>query len=293
MLIDATDAVQHKYWKYYDPGSFMNVSQNEIRRWSKLIPKFYCKADTIIGKIIDHYNENITIVIVSDHGFGPMNISKLEAERITGIKASPREVSILKILGFADIFEAFTVSQWSYFTLKKDNNSSIDFLDRLKDALEKIKESSTGKNIFSVKKIDYKTLQIGPGYYTEEHRDIVIDGNIFKSNDIFRYSVSEISGDHRPEGILIASGPQLKQNYQVNGASVLDVTPTILYLMGLPIPKHISGKILKDGIDSNYLENEPVKTSDFDLHLFKHDTVIDGINKSDLKKRLRDLGYIE
>lgn len=51
---------------------------------------------------------------------------------------------------------------------------------------------------------------------------------------------------HRPHGILAASGPSFAQNRSVHGANLLDITPTILHLFGLPTARDMAGKVLLD-----------------------------------------------
>ena len=49
-------------------------------------------------------------------------------------------------------------------------------------------------------------------------------------------------GCHRPFGIVCLNGPGLKQNDRLYGASILDVAPTILTLLGLPIGSDMDGR---------------------------------------------------
>ncbi|HUA67968.1 MAG TPA: alkaline phosphatase family protein, partial [Candidatus Saccharimonadales bacterium] len=49
-------------------------------------------------------------------------------------------------------------------------------------------------------------------------------------------------GCHRTFGIVCLKGPDLKKNDRLYGASVLDVTPTILALLGLPIGSDMDGR---------------------------------------------------
>jgi tetratricopeptide (TPR) repeat protein len=47
---------------------------------------------------------------------------------------------------------------------------------------------------------------------------------------------------HRQFGIAIASGPAIEPGEMLTGASVLDVTPTILHLLGLPVGRDMDGR---------------------------------------------------
>jgi predicted AlkP superfamily phosphohydrolase/phosphomutase/tetratricopeptide (TPR) repeat protein len=50
--------------------------------------------------------------------------------------------------------------------------------------------------------------------------------------------------EHRNYGIFALCGPGVRQNQTVHGVSVLDVTPTILHLFGLPAGEDMDGKVL-------------------------------------------------
>ncbi|MHC4429812.1 MAG: alkaline phosphatase family protein, partial [Planctomycetota bacterium] len=50
--------------------------------------------------------------------------------------------------------------------------------------------------------------------------------------------------DHEPDGIFLAAGPGIRRGARVEGASVLDLTPTLLYYLGLPVGKDMDGKVL-------------------------------------------------
>jgi len=52
-------------------------------------------------------------------------------------------------------------------------------------------------------------------------------------------------GDHRPNGILFMYGKNIVQNKQVN-ASIVDIVPTILAMMNVPLFTDFDGKVIKD-----------------------------------------------
>jgi tetratricopeptide (TPR) repeat protein len=56
---------------------------------------------------------------------------------------------------------------------------------------------------------------------------------------------------HREFGIFAAAGPGIRQGAHVFGASLLDITPTILTLFGLPCGKDMDGKPLTDALDAS------------------------------------------
>jgi predicted AlkP superfamily phosphohydrolase/phosphomutase len=50
--------------------------------------------------------------------------------------------------------------------------------------------------------------------------------------------------EHRDFGILALAGPGIKKDELLHGASVLDITPTVLALFGLPVGEDMDGKVL-------------------------------------------------
>jgi len=52
-------------------------------------------------------------------------------------------------------------------------------------------------------------------------------------------------GNHRPNAFAIATGPHFSAGEQLEGAHILDLTPTILTLLGLDPPAYMDGKVLE------------------------------------------------
>ena len=64
------------------------------------------------------------------------------------------------------------------------------------------------------------------------------------------------AAEHSPYGIVVVKGPGIKKDEQVFGASLIDVTPTLLHAFGLPVGKDMDGKVL-----TSIFENpEPIET---------------------------------
>jgi predicted AlkP superfamily phosphohydrolase/phosphomutase len=103
------------------------------------------------------------------------------------------------------------------------------------------------------------------------------------------------NAEHRQNGIYIARGYPVKKDFIQNAANVVDIAPTILYLMNLPVPDDMDGKVLVDSIDDDYLCTHPVET----IRSVQDDWVPDeekAYTEQDAKEvrdRLRGLGYLE
>jgi tetratricopeptide (TPR) repeat protein len=88
----------------------------------------------------------------------------------------------------------------------------------------------------------------------EECTVILISDHGFHSDHLRpRYIPNEPAGpayQHRDVGIFCAKGPNIKKDEIIYGASLLDITPTILTLMGFPVGEDMDGRPLVEIINA-------------------------------------------
>ena len=53
---------------------------------------------------------------------------------------------------------------------------------------------------------------------------------------------------HKVDGIVFMAGPDAKKDANISGATVLDITPTVLALFGLPTAQDMDGRIIEDAL---------------------------------------------
>jgi predicted AlkP superfamily phosphohydrolase/phosphomutase len=105
-----------------------------------------------------------------------------------------------------------------------------------------------------------------------------------------------LPGTHRPEGIVALAGAGLAAGRSLQ-ANLTDATPTILALLGLPVPAHIEGKSIVDIAP-------PAATGSFTAGRRDHpEGVLGGPHRplfdysreeqAIIEQRLADLGYLE
>ena len=105
------------------------------------------------------------------------------------------------------------------------------------------------------------------------------------------------SGSHvNPvDGTLILSGNIIKKNHKITNARVLDITPTLLYALGLPLGRDMDGKVLKDAFETQYLDKHPIKyIPSYDAYNFKtHRKSFTSTSDEKIKEHLKSLGYLK
>jgi hypothetical protein len=136
------------------------------------------------------------------------------------------------------------------------------------------------------------------------------------------------SGRHRGRGIVLAKGPSIKHRYSgawmiddpytrifrythgifaamdmfaapfrrlhlTDEVTTLDVTPTLLYLSGLPVAEDMDGRILMECIEADFSGANPVKT----VPTYRMGEILnlegDPAEEAKIKERLKALGYIQ
>jgi predicted AlkP superfamily phosphohydrolase/phosphomutase len=70
VVFEATDRAQHYFWKYMDP-KHPEFSPYD-NKYKHFIHDIYRQMDDKIGKLIKKLHDDITVIILSDHGFGPL-----------------------------------------------------------------------------------------------------------------------------------------------------------------------------------------------------------------------------
>lgn len=99
---------------------------------------------------------------------------------------------------------------------------------------------------------------------------------------------------HRPFGVLCVNGPNIEKT-EIFGASLLDITPTILTLFGLPIGDDMDGKplvqIIKPDITPKRVRSWEYEPGDAGTH--PADRQFDSVADHEMMQRLVELGYVD
>lgn len=107
-------------------------------------------------------------------------------------------------------------------------------------------------------------------------------------------TLKKVNGEHRMNGILLARGPMIKENWTIEGACLQDIAPTLLYSLGLPVSDKMDGQVLEALFTQDFLlENPEVKSLEFkrvepvlpEFSLTKEDEL-------QIEEQLKKLGYL-
>ena len=179
---------------------------------------------------------------------------------------------------------------------------------QLIEELKQLRDVETGRPIFLAV---YRREEIYHGPYVELAPDIVglLDSTYHVAAVDWRPAggavivplgeqllfVGDLSGQHDMDGILIAYGPHVRQGAEIAGAGIVDMAPTLLALLGEPIPDYMDGRVLLELFDESLAaerastgagEGAPALTEEAG-------EVYTEEEEEEIAARLRGLGYVD
>lgn len=355
MLFNELDHVQHLFWKS------MEQSENGEGAGGGLIEFAYRKIDEMIGRLLDDLGQDLNVIIISDHGAGPLRkvvyLNEWLAQQgyLSYHKAdsSPKGAKkavlaqtryILKRLpgsyrdwlkktfpGFKDSVDSYlnfgsidwadtsVYSHGTYGSISVNlkgrepaGQVDADDYENIRDAVSRKLLELTGPSGESAVRRVHKKEELFSGPFFDQAPDLLIEwrdyeyythgglksanGSVFGDELYVDSSEFEHTGTHRLEGTLLARGPAIAPNNRIERARLVDVTPTVLHLMGCDIPGDMDGELLKDLLKPKYLESNPPRYTEG-----SGDS--DGVagdggsygpeEEAAMRKRLQGLGYVD
>ncbi len=146
----------------------------------------------------------------------------------------------------------------------------------------------------------YRREELYSGPYLEEAPDLVVTmrdyaymtrgGNELSATDVISEPTVNHSGNHRLNGMLIMQGPGIRPDYRVKGAHIMDVMPTVLHILGVPVPADVDGRVLSEAME------RPEFLADLAQKLTRETTGSKHLSRDEeqlIRDRLKNLGYMD
>jgi predicted AlkP superfamily phosphohydrolase/phosphomutase len=101
------------------------------------------------------------------------------------------------------------------------------------------------------------------------------------------------TGEHALNGIFLAYGPHIRNGHYPD-LHISDLAPTIMYRMGLAVPRHMDGEVRTEIFEPAFSASHPVQYVNLDHTDIQTDHQALADNYDNLvTERLRELGYID
>ena len=346
----ATDILQHALWRLVDP-SHPRHNPEAARRFGPSFKTVFQSIDQTIGRMVDRLDDDATVIVMSDHGFGSLHYTvninlflldqgllqlkhgvwtRLKSDLFRAgitpasfwhliervglqnyvwqVSRSTRNKVVSRFLSFDDVDWGRTVAYsighvgQVYVNLKgREPDGIVEpgeehrvVRQRAGEALQHLRHPKTGKSLADE---IIPGDQVAHGPYASRGADLhlVLDGYRAVAFPLFaadhRIITSQIRGDsgcHRRHGMLIAWGDGIRSGGAIKGARIMDLAPTILHLLGLPVPDDMDGRVLESAISAPH----SVEYRRRDLSGPQAQVGLSTEESAEVEERLRSLGYL-
>lgn len=324
ILLDGVDKLQHICWPNLDPDYFPRNPTPEQVRDRDLCRQYFRQLDGFLGEVMEMAGDDARIFIASDHGFGPSHkVFRLnqwlakkgyltwgDTERLSTTERSRIDKMVQNHFVYLDwdrtlVYAQSAATNGIHIRVARKpgqvgiaSNEYESFRDRLIDELLAERDPEDGSAI--VQKVMTREEAFA-GTNNERCPDLTVilcdHGFVSTLNtEPIWWTRPEVSGTHRPEGIFMARGPGIPCGERIAEQSILDVAPTLMHSLGIPIPSDFEGSVMSGVFDESFLEDRPVEVGEatiaVDLEASRDQTAEEAEDEVILD-RLKALGYVE
>ena len=175
------------------------------------------------------------------------------------------------------------------------NNLVEEIGRRFKDFLNQL---TGGRSVAEV----HTKEEIYSGNYYDEMPDITVLSNRdgFQAGSFVDFGsnrtvsdVTLLTGNHDMNGIFLAKGEPIRKGAVTRSATLMDLTPTILHLLGCKVPKDMDGKVLTDIFVEEFVQQHPVEFTEPAVGQKEERGEMPAEDQQKVLDRLRSLGYID
>jgi len=327
ILFDGVDKLQHLCWRFIDPACRPAEPTAWERSLIELCERYFTSLDAMIGRLVEAAGPQATVVLASDHGFGPTrDVFHVNTwlERVGYLAWSDGEGTAGERsdtdVGFAEMTRHVHALDWERTLAYAATPSSqgINIVDRVPGSpagmpadVRRRLTRELAEALRDICRPDGKPLidevwtreEAFPGPYAELGPDlslVLADGgtmSILPSDRIVARR-EQVRGHHRWEGIFVAAGPGIRAGAEVPELSIVDVAPFLLHRLGIGVPDDMAGEVPVAVLDAEELRRHPPVTvpaaaAAADVSAIRDRVELEPVEQAAVMERLRALGYVE
>jgi predicted AlkP superfamily phosphohydrolase/phosphomutase len=147
----------------------------------------------------------------------------------------------------------------------------------------------------------YRREEIYQGDHLDEGPDVVFLPEDMRYNGFGLYQFSsrswlepafDRSGGHRMDGVVMLTGPGIRPGCMLEGARLIDLAPTVLAALGVPVPDDMDGRVLSEAFEDSYFRERPIRYTAARAARPRDESELSPEQEEMVKEQLRGLGYI-
>jgi predicted AlkP superfamily phosphohydrolase/phosphomutase len=310
LYLRGVDISSHFNWRYFEPENFPEEDPSEIDARRELIAREYDFADRALGALLERAGTQANVLVVSDHGFDAMDEERLNI--LLNFDAVLEDLGFLVRTGEGVDFASSSL--YCYDSPDRTLGKKVRFVLAGREPGGAVTERETaalrlrletrlaavtftgGAAAFEVRDASSQEREQGADFVVEvltagAKAPLRIEGIPIRGA---LRSVNHLSGTHgrKTPGILIAAGPDIESPSEPQKMRVVDVPPTVLYAMGLPVADNFVGRPLTEIFEPGFRNRNPVHR----IESWGEPRAGEGRSSEvddELLQQLRALGYID
>jgi predicted AlkP superfamily phosphohydrolase/phosphomutase len=260
------DRLHHGMWKYWDPGHARHEPGNE---YEGIIPDYYRLLDQQLGEMLGMLDDDTVVLIVSDHGAqamaGGFAINEwLRQEGLLVLKDEPRYAGLVPFEKVEVDWERTTAwGAGGYYGRVFLNVEGREPMGKIPAVDYEAVRAEIKARIEAV--VDHEGCPMGSVAFTPQELyrtvrgvppDLLVYMGDLRWRAVGSFGIPELytfendigpdDANHAQDGVLILWDPRRNHGGRIVGdLQLMDVAPTILDLMGAPVPPGMQGKVLQ------------------------------------------------
>lgn len=237
---------QHRFWRSADPAPFLQApSPQEVREFGGAIGFGYEVADELLARVLAMADANTYVVVASGLSQQPYVTDEFpDGRSVLRIRDIDQVVELLGATGDCRAYSVMA-TQWN---LEFDDDAA---LRAASTGLELAWVGAPERQLFAHTVVG-NTISINIRQKLPRPIDGEADcvfpttGNKVKMRALCaEQDATTKQGHHDRTGLLIVTGPGIAGNVDLGECSTLDLAPTMLDLLDLGVPEHMTGTILR------------------------------------------------
>ena len=260
------DRIHHGMWKFWDSDHSKHEPGNP---YQNAIPDYYRYLDRELGEILGMLDDDTVVLVVSDHGAKAMDggfaVNEwLRREGLLVLKEEPQYEGLVPFEKVEVDWERTTAwGSGGYYARiflnvegrepqgkipARDYEKVRDQLKEMIEALPDHEGKPMGSVVFKPEELYREVSNVAPDL-------MVYFGNLrwrslgsFGLPDLYTFEndLGPDDANHDQEGLFVLWDPRRDHGGRyVEGLQLMDVAPTVLDLMEVPVPPDLQGKVVQ------------------------------------------------
>jgi len=310
LYLRGVDISCHFHWRAFEPEAFPPADPEKLRAERELIAREYELVDRTLGELLAASGPEVNLILMSDHGFKAMDAETthirlnfdtvLEHLGFLARSADGVDFAQSQLYSYASP-ERSLVKKLRFALASREEGGRVAAADRsaIRNRLESALETVTyagGARVFEVRDATLKEMDNGADFSVDVliedvRKPLMIAGARLRGA---LRSLNRLSGTHgrKTSGVFIAAGPDIDPQAKTEGLRVIDVPPTVLFAIGLPVADDFAGRARTEIFTEGFRHNHPLQT----IPTWGEPTEGEGRSSAvdeELVDQLRALGYIK